>query len=111
MKQLAEIIEGQTIFHASSSDNVRNVAKMMSDKNVGAAREIETGNLDVSLPVSRRRDEVGKLAQVFGRMVSALRENRQRSSDIGMAQVRDTTSTSSSTGSRLRAPYPPSVSS
>lgn len=45
MKQLAEIIAGQTIFHASSSDNVRDVAKMMSDKNVGAVAIVDSGRL------------------------------------------------------------------
>ena len=45
MKQLAEIIEGQTIFHASASDNVRDVAKMMSDKNVGAVAILDSGRL------------------------------------------------------------------
>src|SRR5438034_8491467 len=45
MKQLAEIIAGQTIFHASSSDNVRDVARMMSDKNVGAVAVLDRGKL------------------------------------------------------------------
>jgi CBS domain-containing protein len=45
MKQLAEIIEGQKIFHASSSDNVRAVATMMSDKNVGAVAVLDSGRL------------------------------------------------------------------
>jgi CBS domain-containing protein len=45
MKQLAEIIAGQTIFHASSSDNVRDVARMMSDKNVGAVAVLDSGRL------------------------------------------------------------------
>ena len=45
MKQLAEIIEGQKIFHASSSDNVRDAAKMMSDKNVGAVAVLDSGRL------------------------------------------------------------------
>jgi CBS domain-containing protein len=45
MKQLAEIIAGQKIFHANSSDNVRDVAKMMSDKNVGAVAIVDSGRL------------------------------------------------------------------
>ena len=45
MKQLAEIIEGQKIFHAKSSDNVRDAARMMSDKNVGAVAVLDSGRL------------------------------------------------------------------
>ncbi len=45
MKQIAEIIEGQKLFHARSSDNVRDVAKMMSDKNVGAVAVLDAGRL------------------------------------------------------------------
>jgi CBS domain-containing protein len=45
MKQLAEIIEGQTLFHASSSDTVRDAARMMSDKNVGAVAILDSGRL------------------------------------------------------------------
>jgi CBS domain-containing protein len=45
MKQLAEIIAGQTIFHAKSSDNVREAARMMSDKNVGAVAVLDSGRL------------------------------------------------------------------
>jgi CBS domain-containing protein len=45
MKQLAEIIAGQTIFHAKSSDNVRDAARMMSDKNVGAVAVLDSGRL------------------------------------------------------------------
>jgi CBS domain-containing protein len=45
MKQIAEIIEGQKIFHAKASDTVRDAAKMMSDKNVGAVAVLDSGRL------------------------------------------------------------------
>jgi CBS domain-containing protein len=45
MKSLGEIIEGHPLFHAKSSDKVRDVAKMMSDKNVGAVAVLDSGRL------------------------------------------------------------------
>ena len=45
MKLIGEIIQGHPLFHAKASDTVRNVAKMMSDKNVGAVAILETGRL------------------------------------------------------------------
>ena len=45
MKLIGEIIQGHPLFHAKSSDNVRDVAKMMSDKNVGAVAILEAGRL------------------------------------------------------------------
>jgi CBS domain-containing protein len=45
MKQIADLIEGQTLFHAESSQTVRDVARMMSDKNVGAVAILDSGRL------------------------------------------------------------------
>ena len=45
MKQLAEIIEGQTLFNAKASDTVRDAVKMMSEKNVGAVAVLDSGRL------------------------------------------------------------------
>ena len=45
MKLIGEIIQGHPLFHAKASDTVRNVAKMMSDKNVGAVAILESGRL------------------------------------------------------------------
>jgi CBS domain-containing protein len=45
MKQLADIIAGQKIYHAESASSVRDVAKMMSEKNVGAVAVLESGRL------------------------------------------------------------------
>lgn len=42
-----------------------------------AAGKVETGDLDVSIPI-RSRDELGTLASGFNRMVVALRESRDR---------------------------------
>jgi len=45
MKSLGEIIEGHPLFHVKSSDSVRDAAKMMSDKNVGAVAVLDSGRL------------------------------------------------------------------
>ena len=45
MKSLGEIIEGHPLFHTKSSDSVRDAAKMMSDKNVGAVAVLDSGRL------------------------------------------------------------------
>src|SRR5712692_11925688 len=45
MKQLADIIEGQKIYHAESASSVRDVAKMMSEKHVGAVAVLDSGRL------------------------------------------------------------------
>jgi CBS domain-containing protein len=45
MKAIAEIIEGHPLIHANPSDNVREVARMMSDRNVGAIAVLESGRL------------------------------------------------------------------
>jgi len=45
MKTIGEIIHGNPLFHASSKDTVFDVAKMMSDKNVGAVAVLDDGRL------------------------------------------------------------------
>ena len=45
MKQIAEIIEGRPLIHAERSDNVRDVARKMSDRNVGAVAVLDAGKL------------------------------------------------------------------
>lgn len=45
MKQIAEIIEGRPLIHAERSENVRDVAKKMSEKNVGAVAVLDSGKL------------------------------------------------------------------
>ena len=45
MKQIAELIEGRPLIHAESSDNVRTVARKMSDRNIGAVAVLESGKL------------------------------------------------------------------
>jgi len=45
MKLIAEIIEGQKLFNAKASDTVRDAARMMSEKNVGAVAVLDSGRL------------------------------------------------------------------
>ena len=45
MKTIGEIIHGNPLFHASSGDSVFDVARMMSDKNVGAVAILDAGRL------------------------------------------------------------------
>ena len=45
MKAIAEIIEGHPLIHANPSDNVREVARMMTDRNVGAIAVLDSGRL------------------------------------------------------------------
>lgn len=45
MKQIAELIEGHPLILAQSSDNVRDVARKMSDKNIGAIAVLDSGKL------------------------------------------------------------------
>ena len=45
MKAIAEIIEGHPLIHANPSDNVREVARVMSDRNVGAIAILDSGRL------------------------------------------------------------------
>jgi CBS domain-containing protein len=45
MKQIGEIIEGRPLIHAELSDNVRDVARKMSEKNIGAVAVLDSGKL------------------------------------------------------------------
>ena len=45
MKQIAEIIEGRPLIHAEHTENVRDVAKKMSEKNIGAVAVLDSGKL------------------------------------------------------------------
>ena len=45
MKQIAELIEGHPLILAQSSDNVRDVARKMSERNIGAIAILDSGKL------------------------------------------------------------------
>jgi len=45
MKHIAEVIEGRPLFHVRSSDRVRDVARSMSEKNIGAIAVVDSGKL------------------------------------------------------------------
>ncbi len=45
MKGIAEIIEGHPLIHADPGDKVREVARMMADRNVGAIAVLDSGRL------------------------------------------------------------------
>ena len=45
MKNIGEIIEGHPLFHVKMSDNARDAAKVMSDKNVGAVAVLDSDRL------------------------------------------------------------------
>lgn len=45
MKPIAELIDRRPLIHAEASDNVRNVARKMAEKNVGAVAVLESGRL------------------------------------------------------------------
>ncbi len=45
MKHIAEIIEGRPLYHADCSESVRDVARRMSDWNVGAIAILDGGKL------------------------------------------------------------------
>ena len=45
MRQIAELIEGHPLIHATSSQSVRDVARLMSDRNVGAVAILDSGRL------------------------------------------------------------------
>ena len=45
MKQIAELIEGRPLFHAESNENVREVARQMSERNIGAIAVLDSGRL------------------------------------------------------------------
>jgi CBS domain-containing protein len=45
MKQIAELIEGHPLILADSSDNVRDVARKMTERNIGAIAVLDSGKL------------------------------------------------------------------
>ena len=45
MKQIAELIEGQTLTVLDSDDNVREAARRMTERNIGAAAVVDGGKL------------------------------------------------------------------
>jgi len=45
MSQIAEIIEGRPLIHAETSERVRDVAKRMTNENVGAVAVLDNGRL------------------------------------------------------------------
>lgn len=45
MKHIAEVIEGRPLFHVRSTDRVRDVARSMSEKNIGAIAVVDAGKL------------------------------------------------------------------
>jgi CBS domain-containing protein len=45
MRQIGEIIEGHPLFHVPSSATVRDVARTMSDRNIGAIAVLDSGKL------------------------------------------------------------------
>jgi CBS domain-containing protein len=45
MRLIGEIIEGRSLAHAKPSDKVRDVARKMSDRNVGAIAVLDAGKL------------------------------------------------------------------
>lgn len=45
MRQIADIIEGKSLFHADAAQSVRDVARIMSDRNIGAIAILDAGRL------------------------------------------------------------------
>lgn len=45
MRQIAELIEGRPLFHAAPTENVREVARQMTDRNIGAVAVLDEGKL------------------------------------------------------------------
>ena len=45
MRQIGEIIEGHPLFHVPSTATVRDVARTMSDRNIGAIAVLDSGKL------------------------------------------------------------------
>lgn len=45
MKQIAELIEGRPLVHATTAENVREVAQRMSERNIGAVAVLDDGRL------------------------------------------------------------------
>ena len=45
MKQIADLIEGKPLYHVATADNVRDVARRMSDWNIGAVAVLDDSAL------------------------------------------------------------------
>ena len=45
MKQISEIIEGRPLIHAEMNENVRDVARRMTQENIGAVAVLDDGKL------------------------------------------------------------------
>jgi len=45
MKQIAELIEGRPLYHVESSQKVREVARTMTERNIGAIAVLDSGRL------------------------------------------------------------------
>jgi CBS domain-containing protein len=45
MRQIGEIIEGHPLFHVPSTSTVRDAARTMSDRNIGAIAVLDSGKL------------------------------------------------------------------
>lgn len=45
MKQIADLIEGRPLIHAFRTENVREVARRMSERNIGAVAVLDDGRL------------------------------------------------------------------
>lgn len=45
MRQIGEIIEGHPLFHVPSTSTVRDAARMMSERNIGAIAVLDSGKL------------------------------------------------------------------
>jgi CBS domain-containing protein len=45
MRQIGEIIEGHPLFHVSSTSTVRDAARTMSERNIGAIAVLDSGKL------------------------------------------------------------------
>jgi CBS domain-containing protein len=45
MRQIAELIDGRPLIHAAPTENVRDVARRMSDRNIGAVAVLQDGKL------------------------------------------------------------------
>jgi CBS domain-containing protein len=61
MKQIAEIIEGRPLIHAYGSENVREVARRMSERNIGAVAVLDDDRL---VGVFSERDVMSRVVAV-----------------------------------------------
>ena len=62
MRQIAELIEGHPLHHVASSDNVREVARRMAERNVGAVAVLDSGKKLVG--VFSERDLMARVVAV-----------------------------------------------